>query len=82
MFNGSSNMVLSYHVICQHVFLVQNSHWPTLGHPFHSSQAQRLALTSNAFIPLVKKVRFDGSFNVNGLAVRLKRSYFRTTLSV
>ena len=26
------------------------------------------ALTSNAF-PIVKKVRFDGSFNVSGLAV-------------
>ena len=31
--------------------------WPTLGHPFHSSQTQSLALTSNAS-PLSKRCMF------------------------
>ena len=50
------------------VFLAQNFHWPTLGYPFHSSQTQSRALTSNAF-PLLKRCDLMAA-SMCGLATR------------
>ena len=71
MFNVSSNVVLSYHVICQHACLFCTEF--SLAHPrppFSLKPSPKPGFDQHC-IPLVKQVRPDDSFSVSGPAVKL-----------